>query len=162
MSVIASALTATACAGGGADYAPVVDGPRSMAYQADLQACQALARERALMNADTRTDMVLALGSARLPDLLMMMSPIQRALWRVLQWGQRSAGSAVRSKRATNAVRWLWIACVYEGIAPSADHGRSSGRRICRLVFQSVLNRLGRLPRIGGKRTAHLAQKAGR
>ena len=47
MTVIASGLMVTACAGGGADYAPIVDGPRSAAYQADLLACQSLARERA-------------------------------------------------------------------------------------------------------------------
>ena len=58
-----------ACAGGGADYAPVVDGPRSVAYQADLQACQALARERALMNADTRTDMAIGAGIGALAGL---------------------------------------------------------------------------------------------
>lgn len=69
MSVIASALMATACAGGGADYAPVMDGPRSTAYQADLQACQALARERALMNADTRTDMAVGAGIGALAGL---------------------------------------------------------------------------------------------
>ncbi|WP_375547583.1 glycine zipper family protein [Oceanicaulis alexandrii] len=64
-----AALALGACAGGGADYAPVVDGPRSVAYQADLQACQALARERALMNADTRTDMAIGAGIGALAGL---------------------------------------------------------------------------------------------
>lgn len=64
-----AALALGACAGGGADHAPVVDGPRSVAYQADLQACQALARERALINADTRTDMALGAGIGALAGL---------------------------------------------------------------------------------------------
>jgi hypothetical protein len=65
----AAVLALGACAGGGADYAPVVDGPRSEAYQADLQACQALARERALMNAETRTDMAIGAGIGALAGL---------------------------------------------------------------------------------------------
>lgn len=64
-----AALALGACAGGGADYAPVVDGPRTVGYQADLQACQALARERALMNADTRTDMAVGAGLGALAGL---------------------------------------------------------------------------------------------
>lgn len=69
MTVIASGLMVTACAGGGADYAPIVDGPRSAAYQADLLACQSLARERAYMNSETRTDMAVGAGIGALAGL---------------------------------------------------------------------------------------------
>ncbi len=36
-------LIATACANSGANYTPVIDGPRGPTYEADLAACQQLA-----------------------------------------------------------------------------------------------------------------------
>lgn len=39
-------LTVAACADGGAKYTPIVDGPRSPAFQSDLASCQALARSQ--------------------------------------------------------------------------------------------------------------------
>lgn len=37
-------LTVAACANTGANYQPILDGPPSPTYQADMSACQALAR----------------------------------------------------------------------------------------------------------------------
>jgi uncharacterized protein YcfJ len=42
-------LTIAACADGGAKYTPIVDGPRSPAFQSDLASCQALARNQKQM-----------------------------------------------------------------------------------------------------------------
>lgn len=67
--LIASALAVTACAGGGADYAPIIDGPRTAAYEADLVQCQDLSRQRALINSDTRTDMAVGAGLGALAGL---------------------------------------------------------------------------------------------
>lgn len=44
--VAALPLLIGACANTGANYSPVVDGPKSSGYQADLNACQALARHQ--------------------------------------------------------------------------------------------------------------------
>lgn len=45
-------LAVTACAEFGSDYEPILDGPKTTAYQPDLQSCQALARSQ-LFNEDT-------------------------------------------------------------------------------------------------------------
>ncbi|WP_371397073.1 glycine zipper family protein [Fretibacter rubidus] len=68
MRPIALAATAafglSACAGSGANYNPIIDGPIGATYSADLQGCQALAKQRNYINADTKNDALIgaALG----------------------------------------------------------------------------------------------------
>ena len=45
----------TACGETGANYRPVVDGPRDRLYAQDLSECRHLARERGYLNDDTKT-----------------------------------------------------------------------------------------------------------
>ena len=45
-----------ACAGTGAEYRPIVDGPRGPAFSLDLSECQDVARQRSYANADVKSD----------------------------------------------------------------------------------------------------------
>ena len=58
-------LGLAACANTGANYTPIVDGPKNSAFYADLSACQTLATERGYLNDDTKGDALLgaALGA---------------------------------------------------------------------------------------------------
>lgn len=58
-------LGLAACANTGANYTPIVDGPKNSAFYADLSACQTLATERGYFNDDTKSDAFLgaALGA---------------------------------------------------------------------------------------------------
>lgn len=58
-SVLVTASVLTACANTGAAYRPIVDGPRAAGFEVDLGECQDLARERKLMNGDTKTQAAL-------------------------------------------------------------------------------------------------------
>lgn len=51
-----------ACANSGANYQPILDGAPSPAYQADLDACQALARNQTQFDEDTIAASVLGAG----------------------------------------------------------------------------------------------------
>lgn len=63
------ALTA-ACADSGANYTPLLDGPATPAFQADLDACQMLARDQKQFDQETIAAMVLGAGAgAILGDL---------------------------------------------------------------------------------------------
>ncbi len=53
---LALAAMLTACAGTGAEYEPIVDGPKNEAYELDLTACQKLAEERSYTNPDVKTE----------------------------------------------------------------------------------------------------------
>lgn len=50
-----AAISLTACAGGGAAYQPIVDGPIDAAFQQDVSECQALAEQRGYNNSDVKT-----------------------------------------------------------------------------------------------------------
>ncbi len=50
------------CAGTGAEYQPIVDGPVGAAYQSDLAQCRELSRSKTLINPETKTQ--AALGAA--------------------------------------------------------------------------------------------------
>jgi len=54
-------LTA-ACAGQGADYTPVLDGPPSASFAADLADCQALARDQGQFDRETAGAAALGAG----------------------------------------------------------------------------------------------------
>jgi len=54
ISLIATGLTA--CAGSGAEYEPVVDGPKDAQYRQDLAQCQGLAEEKSYINGKTKTN----------------------------------------------------------------------------------------------------------
>lgn len=58
LGLISIALPLSACAGGGAAYQPIVDGPLDAKFQQDLQACQNLGEQRNYNNADARTNTV--------------------------------------------------------------------------------------------------------
>lgn len=58
----ACGLVLAACANSGARYEPVADGPTSVTYAADLEACQALATERDYVNGDTRNNALIGAG----------------------------------------------------------------------------------------------------
>ena len=54
--ILPGVFAVTACAGSGAEYRPIVDGPRGPAYSSDLTACQNVARQRSYANADVKSD----------------------------------------------------------------------------------------------------------
>ena len=56
----------SACAGTGADYAPILDGPQTPAYRSDLSACQALARNQHQFDQETAGAAVLGAGAGAL------------------------------------------------------------------------------------------------
>lgn len=55
-----------ACAGSGADYTPILDGQRTAAFQSDLSACQALARDQRQFDQETAGAVVLGAGAGAL------------------------------------------------------------------------------------------------
>ncbi len=58
--VTATSIGLSACAtNSGAHYRPIIDGPVTAAYQADLSECQSLARDRNYINGDTKSDAML-------------------------------------------------------------------------------------------------------
>ena len=59
---LAAAAFVGACANSGASYRPVADGPTSVTYAADLEACQAVATERSYINGDTRNNALIGAG----------------------------------------------------------------------------------------------------
>lgn len=59
-------LAVTACADSGANYQPVLDGPQTSAYQADLAECRALARNQKQLTQETLGATVLGAGAGAL------------------------------------------------------------------------------------------------
>lgn len=55
----ALALPLSACAGVGANYQPIIDGPITAAYNQDIQDCRALAQQRKYVNNDTKNDALI-------------------------------------------------------------------------------------------------------
>lgn len=60
---IPAALTVAACANSGANYQPVLDGQPSAAFQSDLAACQALARNQKQFDQETLGAAALGAGA---------------------------------------------------------------------------------------------------
>ncbi len=58
----AGLVMVAACADSGANYRPILDGPPTAAYQADLAACQTLARNQKQFDQDTMAATVLGAG----------------------------------------------------------------------------------------------------
>jgi len=56
-------LTVAACADSGANYQPILDGTPNAAYQADLAACQSLARNQTQFDQETFGATVLGAGA---------------------------------------------------------------------------------------------------
>ena len=54
--LILASFTVGACAGSGAEYRPIVDGPKGVGFSSDLSACQQVATERSYANADVKSD----------------------------------------------------------------------------------------------------------
>lgn len=65
LALVASPLIA-ACADSGANYRPILDGPVTPAYQADLAACQTLARNQNQLDQETLGATVLGAGAGAL------------------------------------------------------------------------------------------------
>ncbi|MCV6597684.1 MAG: glycine zipper family protein, partial [Mangrovicoccus sp.] len=59
----------SACAGTGADYVPITDGAPSMSFQSDLSACQMVAKQRPLVDGQTREDALIGAGLGVLAGL---------------------------------------------------------------------------------------------
>ena len=59
MALAAISLPLTACAGVGANYKPIVDGPMGANYTADLDACRSIGQQRKYVNNDTKNDAFL-------------------------------------------------------------------------------------------------------
>ena len=56
-------LSVAACADSGARYQPILDGPATRAYQADLTACQTLARDQKQFDQETLGAALLGAGA---------------------------------------------------------------------------------------------------
>ncbi len=56
-------LVAAACANSGANYTPILDGPQTPAYRADLAACQNLARNQKQFDQETIGAAALGAGA---------------------------------------------------------------------------------------------------
>ncbi|MCU4652772.1 glycine zipper family protein [Roseibacterium sp. SDUM158016] len=64
--LLAAAFVLGACADSGANYTPVLDGPPGPAFQDDLAACQALARDQRQFDQETMGAAVLGAGAGAL------------------------------------------------------------------------------------------------
>lgn len=90
----------TACADSGANYRPILDGAPTLEYQADLNACQTLARDQSQFDQDTIAATVLgagigaALGEADSGD------PLEGAIAGALAGGISSAVDASEKREA--------------------------------------------------------------
>lgn len=56
------ALSIAACAASGANYRPILDGAPTQAFQADLSACQSLARNQTQFDREVRTAILTGAG----------------------------------------------------------------------------------------------------
>lgn len=61
--IIPACLTVAACADSGANYQPILDGPSTAAYRADLAACQSLAHNQNQFDQETLGATVLGAGA---------------------------------------------------------------------------------------------------
>lgn len=61
--IIPACLALAACADSGANYQPILDGTPTAGYQADLAACQALARNQTQFDQETLGATVLGAGA---------------------------------------------------------------------------------------------------
>lgn len=59
-------ILVAACADSGANYTPILDGPPTVAFQSDLSACQALARDQGQFDQETAAAAVLGAGAGAL------------------------------------------------------------------------------------------------
>lgn len=59
---IIAAFGLSACANTGASYRPIVDGPVSASFEADLTECQTVATQRDYLNGDVQSDAALGAG----------------------------------------------------------------------------------------------------
>ncbi len=66
MLAVAASCLLVACAGSGADYTPILDGPPTATYENDLNACQSLARNQKQFDQETVAATVLGAGAGAL------------------------------------------------------------------------------------------------
>ncbi|WP_425037861.1 glycine zipper family protein [Primorskyibacter sp. S187A] len=106
MHPLAGLVLLTACADGGAHHHPILDGTPTPAYEADLAACQALARDQSQLDHETMGATLLgagagaALGEAERGDAL------GGAVAGALAGGLASTGD-VRERRSSIVVECL-------------------------------------------------------
>lgn len=67
---LASAVALTACAGGGINHEPIIDGPYTQTYAMDVAQCRQIADGRGYDNADVRTAAALGAGLGALAGLI--------------------------------------------------------------------------------------------
>lgn len=63
LSLCISGMLLSACADMGADYTPIIDGAPSAGFDADLAACQTLARDQKQLDQETMAAMTLGAGA---------------------------------------------------------------------------------------------------
>ena len=83
-----------ACADSGANYQPILDGAPTPAYQADLDACQALARNQTQFDEDTIAASVLGAGVGAVLGEVDSGDPLEGAIAGALAGGVSSAVDA--------------------------------------------------------------------
>jgi uncharacterized protein YcfJ len=66
MSLCILPVLLAACAGSGANYTPILDGPPTPAFQSDLSACQTLARNQRQFDQETAGAAILGAGAGAL------------------------------------------------------------------------------------------------
>jgi hypothetical protein len=70
MSALAVVVTLAGCADSGAGYRPILDGPETQAYRADLAACQELARDQRQFDEETAGAAALGAGIGAVAGLV--------------------------------------------------------------------------------------------
>ena len=70
LGIALAVLPLSACAGGGAAYVPIIDGPQNAKFQQDIAQCQALAEQRSYNNSDVKTGAVAGAAVGAVAGLL--------------------------------------------------------------------------------------------
>lgn len=91
----------TACADSGANYQPILDGTPTSAYQSDLAACQALARNQSQFDQETLGATALGAGAgAALGEIDEDGDPLGGAIAGALAGGVAGAMNASEQRKA--------------------------------------------------------------
>jgi len=59
LALTAVTLLLSACAGVGANYQPIIDGPMAASYHTDIDACRSVAKKRNYVNNDVKNDALI-------------------------------------------------------------------------------------------------------
>ena len=89
-----------ACADSGANYQPILDGAPTQTYQADLDACQALARNQTQFDEDTIAASVLGAGVGAVLGEVDSGDPLEGAIAGALAGGVSGAVDASEKRQS--------------------------------------------------------------